>query len=427
MNSVRNPAVVLFILVIWFAISFVTNIIGPLMPVVIDDFGLTLTMAALLPFSFFLAYGVASIPSGVMIETIGMKRSMLIAFAVVLCGAMAFSLFPTYRVVIASLFVIGIGMAMLQVIINPLMRTSGGEEHFAFFSVLGQLVFGFASFVSPFVFTYLVTRLPDPGRSNLLLDTLRALAPADLSWVALYWLFGAAFAVLLAAVWLIRLPDVKLQRHERTASLDAYRELLGNPHALMFFFGIVCYVGTEQGVANWMSEFLQTYHGVDPQTLGAALVGRFWGLMSIGCVVGLGLLKIMDSRGLLRLACAAAAVFVLAALFGPTTVSVAAFPCIGFCISVMFSIVFSLALNSVEVHHGAFSGILCTGIFGGALVPLLIGVAGDIVGLRAAMLINVATLAYLFVIGIRAHPLIENSRVSISRLKRRLAGREPLE
>ena len=224
------------------------------------------------------------------------------------------------------------------------------------------------------------------------------------------------------AVWLIRLPQVKLEQHERTGSLDAYRELLKNPHALMFFLGIVCYVGTEQGVATWMSEFLQTYHGVDPQTFGAALVGRFWGLMSIGCIVGLGLLKIMDSRVLLRLACAAAAVFVFAALFGPTAISVAAFPWIGFFVSVMFSIVFSLALNSVKVHHGAFSGILCTGIFGGALVPLFIGVAGDWVGLKAAMLINVATLAYLFVIGIRARPLIGNSRVSLVTLRRRFLG-----
>ena len=420
MSTIRSPGVVLFILVIWFAISFVTNIIGPLMPVIIDDFGLTLTLAALLPFSFFLAYGVASIPSGVMVETIGMKRSMLIAFGVVLCGAMAFSLLPTYGVVIASLFVIGIGMAMLQVIINPLMRTSGGEAHFAFFSVLGQLVFGFASFLSPFVFTYLVTHLPDPTESNAILNALRALAPAGLSWVALYWLFGAAFAMLLVAVCLIRLPEVKLEQHERTGSLDAYRELLKNPHARMFFLGIVCYVGTEQGVATWMSEFLQTYHGVDPQTLGATLVGRFWGLMSIGCLVGLGLLKIMDSRVLLRLACAAAAVFVLAALFGPKEVSIGVFPWIGFFISVMFSIVFSLALNSVVVHHGAFSGILCTGIFGGALVPLFIGVVGDQVGLRAAMLINVATLAYLFLIGLWASPLIENSRVSIAALKHRL-------
>ena len=422
MNSVRSPGVVLFILVIWFAISFVTNIIGPLMPVIIDDFGLTLTLAALLPFSFFLAYGIASIPSGIMIETIGMKPSMLIAFGVVLLGAMAFSLFPAYGIVIASLFVIGIGMAMLQVIINPLMRTSGGAANFAFFSVMGQLVFGFASFVSPFMFTYLVTRLPDPTRSSALLDALRALAPAHLSWVALYWLFSAAFALLLAAVCLIRLPQVKLEQHERMGSADAYRELLRNPHALMFFFGIVCYVGTEQGVANWMSEFLDTYHGVDPETVGAALVGRFWGLMSIGCIVGLGLLKIMDSRVLLRLSCAAAAAFIFGALFGPTTVSVAVFPWIGFFLSVMFSIVFSLALNSVTVHHGAFSGILCTGIFGGALVPLFIGVAGDWLGLRVAMLINVATLAYLFVLANRARPLIENSRVSLVSLRRRLLG-----
>ena len=422
MNRVRSPGVVLFILVIWFAISFVTNIIGPLMPVIIDDFGLTLTLAALLPFSFFLAYGIASIPSGIMIEAIGMKWSMLIAFSVVLLGALAFSLFPAYGVVIASLFVIGIGMAMLQVIINPLMRTSGGEANFAFFSVLGQLVFGFASFVSPFVFTYLVTSLPDPTQSNALLDGLRTLAPASLSWVALYWLFSAAFAVLLAVVWLIRLPQVKLERHERTGSVDAYRELIKNPHALMFFFGIVCYVGTEQGVANWMSEFLETYHGVDPQSLGAALVGRFWGLMSIGCIVGLGLLKIMDSRVLLRLACIAAAAFIFAALFGPMAVSVAVFPWIGFFLSVMFSIVFSLALNSVKVHHGAFSGILCTGIFGGALVPLFIGVVGDWLGLRAAMLINVATLGYLFVVGNRARPLIENNRVSLATLRQRLPG-----
>ena len=422
MSGVRSPNVVVFILAIWFAISFVTNIIGPLMPIVIEDFELTLTLAAFLPFSFFLAYGIASIPSGMMIESIGMKRSMLVAFTLNLIGVTSFALFPAYGVVIAALFVVGIGMAMLQVIINPLMRTSGGEENFASFSVLGQLVFGLASFVSPFVFTYLVTRLPDSSQSNPLLDTLRGLVPADLGWVSLYWLFSATFAMLLLAVSLIRLPAVDLKAEEKTGNLVAYREILKNPHALMFFAGIVCYVGTEQGIANWMSEFLDTYHGVDPQTVGAGLVGRFWGLMSIGCLVGLGLLKIMDSRTLLRSACVMAAIFVLAALFGPREVSVAAFPWIGFFISVMFSMVFSLALNSVEVHHGAFSGILCTGIFGGALVPLLIGVAGDLTGLRTAMLINLLTLAYLFTIGMRADPLINNNRISIRELKRRLLG-----
>lgn len=422
MSSVRNPKVVLFILVVWFAISFVTNIIGPMMPVIIEDFDLTLTLAAFLPFSFFLAYGIASIPSGMMIESIGMKRSMLIAFTMNFIGVLSFSLFPQYAVVIASLFVVGIGMAMLQVIINPLMRTAGGEEHFAFFSVMGQLVFGLASFVSPMVFTYIVTRLPDPTHSNLLLDSLRKVVPEDLSWVSLYWLFAVTFVVLLVVVWMIRLPEVELKDDERAGNLDVYRELLADRRVILFALGIVCYVGTEQGVANWMSQFLSTYHGVDPETVGAGLVGKFWGLMSVGCVVGLALLKIMDSRTLLKAACVVSAAAVFAALFGSAEVSIAVFPWIGFFISVMFSMVFSLALNSVEVHHGAFSGVLCTGIFGGALVPLLIGVAGDFVGLRYAMLINVATLGYLFAIGMWAQPLINNSRISLKELKARFAS-----
>jgi fucose permease len=422
MSSVRSPKVVLFILVVWFAISFVTNIIGPMMPVIIEDFDLTLTLAAFLPFSFFLAYGIASIPSGMMIESVGMKRSMLIAFTMNFIGVLSFSLFPQYAVVIASLFVVGIGMAMLQVIINPLMRTAGGEEHFAFFSVMGQLVFGLASFVSPMVFTYIITRLPDSTNSNLLLDSLRKVVPEDLSWVSLYWLFAVTFVVLLVVVWMIRLPEVELKDDERAGNLAVYRELLADRRVILFALGIVCYVGTEQGVANWMSQFLSTYHGVDPETVGAGLVGKFWGLMSVGCVVGLALLKIMDSRTLLKAACVVSAAAVFAALFGSAEVSIAVFPWIGFFISVMFSMVFSLALNSVEVHHGAFSGILCTGIFGGALVPLLIGVAGDFVGLRYAMLINVATLGYLFAIGMWAQPLINNSRISLKELKARFAS-----
>src|SRR6185436_8873006 len=131
------------------------------------DFSLNLTLAGFLPFSFFLAYGVISIPAGSMVERLGAKRSLLIAFVFNFSGALLIALLPNYAVVIGGLFVIGLGMAMLQVVINPLTRIAGGEGHFAFFSVLGQLVFGFASFVSPLVFGWMMrhseqlpTRLP---------------------------------------------------------------------------------------------------------------------------------------------------------------------------------------------------------------------------------------------------------------------------
>src|SRR3954471_4982291 len=172
----RNRALIIgYILCVWFVISFVTNIIGPLMPIIIRDFGLSLGLAGFLPFSFFLAYGVVSIPAGMMVEACGARAVLLAAFTLNLLGALTIALLPGYLVVIGGLFVIGLGMAMLQVVINPLTRTAGGEAHFAFFSVMGQLVFGAASFVSPLAFAALMARGDE--------------AP----WVTFYGAFAAVF------------------------------------------------------------------------------------------------------------------------------------------------------------------------------------------------------------------------------------------
>ena len=98
-------------------------------------------MASFLPFSFFVAYGVMSIPSGILIELYGEKKVMLLAFLVSSTGAFLFALNSSYLFYLISLFLIGSGMAMLQVAINPLLRVTGGEKEFAFNSVLGQLFF----------------------------------------------------------------------------------------------------------------------------------------------------------------------------------------------------------------------------------------------------------------------------------------------
>jgi fucose permease len=96
-------------------------------------------------------------------------------------------------------------------------------------------------------------------------------------------------------------------------------------------------------------------------------------------------------------------------------VAVVAFPLLGFCASVMWSIIFSLALNSVKAHHGSFSGILCTAIIGGAVVPLVVGWLGDLVGLRLGMLFLYLTLGYVLSIGFWARPLIANATISLKR------------
>jgi MFS transporter, FHS family, L-fucose permease len=113
----------------------------------------------LLPFAFFIAYGVMSIPAGMLIEKFHEKAVLLGAFILSFSGALIFALLPTYTISIISLFIIGAGMAMLQVVINPLLRATGGEEHFAFNSVMAQLVFGLASFISPMIYSTLALGL----------------------------------------------------------------------------------------------------------------------------------------------------------------------------------------------------------------------------------------------------------------------------
>src|SRR5579859_1901504 len=152
---------VTLIFLTFFAISFLTNILGSINPNVSDSFMLNGTMTGLLPFSFFIAYALMSIPAGMIVQRHNEKKSLTAAWLIAFAGALTFSLFPSFPVFLFSLFLIGCGMALLQVIIYPLLRVAGGEEHFAFNSVFAQLVFGAASFVSPFAYSYLVTSLTD--------------------------------------------------------------------------------------------------------------------------------------------------------------------------------------------------------------------------------------------------------------------------
>ena len=408
----RSLPLVFLVLLTFFVISFLTNIIGPLVPEIIEDFDLSLTLVALLPFAFFIAYGVMSIPAGMLVQALGEKKVMILAFLVAYAGAQFFALSPSYGVAVASLFLIGSGMAMLQVVINPLLRAAGGEEHFAFNSVIGQLCFGAASFLSPWVYSYLVQNIGTPEASGVV-ALLGSLVPEEFPWVSLYWIFAVVSLLMVAVIAAARIPQVELQDDERPGPLAVHLELLRNPKVLLFFLGIFCYVGAEQGVANWMSEFLSTRHGYDPQTTGAATVAWFWGMMTAGTLLGLVLLKLFDSRYVLVTFTAGAMVSLALALYGPGNIALLAFPAIGFLSAVMYPIIFSLALNSVEENHGSFSGILVTGIFGGAVVPLIVGSLGDVIGLRNGMLFLFITFGYILSIGLWARPIITNKTLDL--------------
>jgi MFS transporter, FHS family, L-fucose permease len=412
----RNYYIVGLIFLTFFVISLITNILGALNPDVINSFHLSLTLSALLPFAFFIAYGVMSIPAGILVEKYKEKKIMLIAFGISFTGALIFSIFPHYLVFIPSLFLMGVGIAMLQVAINPLLRVAGGEEHFAFNSVMAQLVFGAASFLAPMLLTYLVTNLNDAQNDNVVKTIFKIVVPDALPWTALYWVFALVLLAMIAMILFSKFPVVERKDDEKSGTWQTHVNLFKQKIVVLYFIGIFAYVGTEQGVSYWISKFLYTYHSYDSITVGASVVGWFWGMMSVGCLLGLGLLKLFDSRKILVGAVILAAIFLALALFGPGNFALIAFPMVGFSLSVMWSIVFSLALNSVDKHHGSFAGILCTAIIGGAVVQLFIGWLGDMFGLRVGMSFVFITLAYILSIGIWANPIITNETIKTKKL-----------
>jgi fucose permease len=414
----RNYYIVFLIMLTFFVISFLTNIIGALIPDIKSGFHLSLTEVAILPFAFFIAYGVMSIPSGIMNEKYKEKKIMVAAFVVSFVGSLLLVIFPNYSSYIISLFLIGCGMAMLQVVINPLLRTSGGEENYAFNSVLAQLIFGAASFISPLVYSYLVTNLTNKGEIDPVQRIFASVVPQNLPWISLYWVFAAVSLIMFVVILISRFPKVILSKDEKAGALKVHLDLLRNRIVILFFIAMFCYVGTEQGTANWISQFLYEYHHYDPQTTGASAVAYFWGLMTAGGVLGLFLLKIMDSAKVLIAFTILAIITLSIGLFtGNDRVALYAFPIVGFFASVMYPIIFSLALNSLEEHHGAFSGILLTGIIGGAVIPLIIGAIGDHFGLRMGMFFLYITLGYILSVGFWAKPIIKNKTIQMKKVE----------
>src|ERR1700722_5361192 len=172
MPMARNKFLVGLVFLVFFAISLLSNILGPIVPDIISNFSIELGAAGFLVFAFFIAYGVMSIPAGFLVERYSEKPVMIWAFLGAALGSIGFALHPTYKVAFVSLFVIGGGMATLQVAINPLLRTAGGEEHFALNETLAQVCFGSASFLSPWIYSYLVVHLPYRHDQGLLLHIL---------------------------------------------------------------------------------------------------------------------------------------------------------------------------------------------------------------------------------------------------------------
>jgi len=257
-----------------------------------------------------------------------------------------------------------------------------------------------------------VVNIDNGSLNKPLIGLMAKLVPESMSWVSVYWAFAAIAILMGVIIFLVKFPKVELQDDEKVGSKESFFELIKNKYVILYFLGIFMYVGSEQGISYWLSKFLNVYHGIDPDLAGADAVSYFWGLMTLGGMLGLVLMKLFDSKQILRWFTILAIVCVAAGLFGSVNIALWALPVSGFFLSVMYPTIVSLGLNSVAKHHGSFAGILMTGIAGGAIVQVLIGAISDFSSLRVGMLMIFGTLGYVLSISFWAKPLISNKTIS---------------
>jgi fucose permease len=386
----NRPAPLLWVFFLaYFTFGMITNVLGVVIPEVIKEYHLSLFAAGILAFAFFLAYGLCSIPTGLLMDRLGARPLVLVGVLLMALGCLVVAWARTYPVMVAMIFTVGVGVTVLQTAGNPLIQHLDRVENYHRNLTLTIGFCGIGAFLGPFILAFFT----GTGRP----------------WQTLYLFFAALSLVLLGLLRASRFPEPAAARAGQESV--SHWKLLLNPIVLFYSLGIFCYVGAEVGTASWIVKFFERVHGLSADvsqvqaaslfrkvlpTLPALIVALFWGLQGTGRLVSGAVLNRLGSRRILRLYSFLALASLLVATFGSQTITAVGFAACGFFTSVLFTLIFSGTINSFTENHGAISGLLCTACVGGAVVPPLVGLVGDHFGMSAAMMVPALCFAYVF-------------------------------
>ncbi len=384
---------------LFFTWGFITSMIDPLIAAVRTIFNLNYTEALLTQLAFFLAYGVLSLPGGVIVERFGYLNAIIGALLAMMTGCLIVALaseIATYELVLAGLFVLGGGMTVLQVAANPLAAALGDPARSHFRLVLSQAFNSFGTVLGPSLGSRLMLHggmfaatgtAPDPAARS---ESLRSVAHS--------FLIAAVLLVLLVAF--VRWSRRRLAGASTPAAAAAGHSVLAalkSPWALFGAAAIFLYVGAEVSIASIMINFLHQPEvlGISYETAGTLLGVFYWGGAMVGRFAGSALLTRLAAHRLLAVVAAAAAVCCLVVSQSFGTLAAAVVLSIGLLNAIMFPTIFTLTLERSPAATAATSGLLCTAIVGGAAIPRIVGKLADTLGLHAAYFVPM--LAYVVI------------------------------
>lgn len=361
----------------FFAMGFV-DLVGIASNYVKADLGLSDSVANVLPSLVFFWFLIFSVPTGMLMNRIGRKRTVLLSLAVTVVSLMVPLFSAGFVAMLLSFSLLGIGNALMQTSLNPLISTVVRGDNLASTLTFGQFVKAIASFLAPYIAVWGATA---------------AIPSFGLDWRVL---FAGYFVVgLFATLLLFATPiDEEAPTGRASGIIDSLR-LLSRPVVLLSFAGIMCHVGIDVGTNTTAPKILMERLGMSLNDAAFA-TSLYFIFRTVGCLTGSLLLRLMPHRAFFTLSVAMMALSMAGLAFGTDRmVLYAAIALVGYGNSNIFSLVYSRALLSVSDKQNEVSGLMIMGLFGGTVFPLLMGFAADAAGQAGAVAVMAAGVVYL--------------------------------
>jgi fucose permease len=368
-----NISKILPVLIGFFVMGFV-DLVGIATNYVKADFHLSDTMANLLPSMVFFWFLVFSVPTGLLMNKIGRKNTVLLSLIITLPALLIPILTYSFSSMLISFTLLGIGNTMMQVSLNPLLANIVDEKRMASTLTFGQFIKAIASFVAPIFAAWAVVRFLD--------------------WrMIMFPIFLAICFFVLAWLFFTKIKEKNIET--RVASFKECFSLLGDISILLLFLGIMAHVGLDVGINTTAPKLLMERLHIDLSDAGYA-TSFYFIFRTAGCLLGSGLLAKFSAKKVFIVSLSMILIGIICLFIPDKTIMYSGIALFGLGNSNIFSIIFSQALLHKPTSHNEVSGLMIMGIFGGAVFPLIMGVSSDFFGGQSgALFVLLFCVAYL--------------------------------
>ncbi len=366
------------VMLCFFAMGFV-DLVGIASNYVKVDLSLTDAEANIFPSLVFFWFLIFSVPTGMLMNRIGRKKTVLLSLIVTFVSLLIPVFGSSYGMMLASFSLLGIGNALMQTSLNPLLSNIIGGNKLASTLTFGQFVKAIASFLAPYIAMW---------------GAMQAMPTFGLGWRVLFpvYMIVAVFAIVL-----LGMTPIEEEKADKASSFMECVSLLGKPFILLSFVGIMCHVGIDVGTNTTAPKILMERLGMSLTDAGFA-TSLYFIFRTVGCFLGAFILQKVSSKSFFALS----SVMMLLAMVGlfmfqSEMMIYVCIAMIGFGNSNIFPIVFSQALLAMPDKKNEVSGLMIMGLFGGTVFPLAMGVASDVMGQNGAVAVMAIGAIYLMI------------------------------